>query len=713
VQFLDGSTVIGTGTANAKGVATFDTTSLALGNHTITAAYAGDMYDAPSTSAPLTEVIQTATTAVAISTSANPATLGNNLVITATMTGTGAVPTGSVTFLDAGVSIGTGTLSATGVATFSTSTLTLGSHTLVASYTGDSVHAAIQSSPLTENVVQATTTTLTASALQVYAGTPLLWTVTVIGANGKPMTGAVALLDGTTTLANLTLSATGVATYTSSSLAPGTHIVSASFAGDANDAASTSTPVATLVSIAITTTIVTSSVNPALTGNPLTLAATVTGNGGIPGGSVSFFDGTTSLGTARLTGSASNSSVASITLSTLASGVHTITAQYLGDTDDQSSLSPALTQSVVQQTGVTLASSANPSLLTDTVTFTATVSNGTPADRPTGTVTLTDGGVAIGTAILGASGIVTFTVAAPTLGAHTMVASYSGDSDNKPAVSAALIQTVVLRPTATTFTASATSISAGQSLVLVSVVTGSGSRNPTGTVTFVSGSINLGTATLNAAGVATISITPSAAIYNVISTYSGDSLFAASSSAPTVITVGPTVEFTLAATPGSMSMPSGDHATIGITLTTAPTFTDTISLACAGLPVDATCTFSQAAIPVTGGAGKTLTVTIDTGDPLGAGATAQLQHSSNGTTLALLLPAGLLALLFGKRKRLHRPLGLLLALLTLGGIATLSGCASSLSQNKTPAGSYTFEIVGTGNTTSATQSTGVQLTVTQ
>ena len=713
VQFLDGATVIGTGTVSGTGAATFTTTTLALGNHTITAAYSGDSFNSGSTSAPTTEVIQTAATTVAITASVNPATFGNPLLLTATVSGTGAVATGTVTFLDAGVSIGTGTLNASGVATFTTTTLALGSHTLVASYAGDANHLATQSAALTENILQGTSTTVTASALQAYAGTPILWTVTVTGNDGKPITGSVTLLDGATQLATLTLSSSGVATYTSSTLAPGTHTVSATFAGDANDSPSTSKTVATLISIAVTTTTISANVNPVLTGSPVILTATVTGNGGVPGGSITFFDGTASLGSSTVAGTSANSSVASISLSTLASGVHTITAKYLGDTDDQSSLSAPLSLSVVQQTGVTLTSSANPSLLTDSVTFTATVSNGVSGGGPSGTVTLTDGGATVGTATLGASGVVTFTVASPTLGSHTMVASYSGDSDNKPAVSPTLIQKVVLRPTTNTFTASSTQLTAGQTLVLVSVVVGSGSRNPTGTVTFASGSNSLGTATINAAGVATLTVTPSAAIYNLVSTYSGDSLFAPSSSAPAVITVGPTVEFTLTATPTTMSMASGDHATIGIVLTTAPTFTDTISLGCAGLPVDATCTFSQGSVPVSGGSGKTLSVTVDTGDPLGAGATAQIQHSGNGTAFAFILPAGLLALLFGKRKRLQRPLGLLLALIVLSGLATLSGCSTSFSQNKTPAGSYTFEIIGTGNATGATQSTGIQLTVTK
>ena len=712
VQFLDGGTVIGSAAVNASGVATFSSNTLGVGSHSITAVYAGDSFDATSTSAPVSETIQVTTTSDILTSSNNPSTFGNPLILTANVSGTGAAPTGTVTFLDGGATIGSATITG-GVASFSTSTLALGSHTLVANYGGDANHTPVSSSALTENIVQATTTTLSVSALQAYAGTPILWTVNLTGASGKPVSGTITLTDGATLLATLTTSASGIATYSSSALTPGTHTVSASYAGDANDAASTATPVATLITIAATSTTLTSNSNPALTQTPITFTATVTGNGGIPGGSVTFLDGSTVLGAVKVAGTGNTSAVASLILTTLAAGNHTITAQYTGDTDDQGSLSAKLTQSVVQQTVVTITSSTNPSLLTDTVTFTVTVSNGITGGSPTGTVTLLDGGAAIATAALAADGIVTFPVASPTLGTHIMSATYSGDINNKAAASPNLTQTVVLRPTTDVFTASATALTAGQPVVLVSIVSGSGSRNPTGTVTFASGSTVLGTATINAQGIATLTTTPPQGTYNLVSTYSGDTLFATSSSAPTVVTVGPTIEFTLTATPTKMSIASGDHGTLSVALVTANTFDDTISLGCAGLPTFATCTFSQASIPVSGGAGKTVTLTVDTGDPLGAGATAQLESSHSTTALACLLPAGLLVLLAGKRKRLQRPLGLLLALLMLGGIAALSGCATSFTQNKTPAGAYTFRIIGTGNTTGATQSTGIQLTVTQ
>lgn len=90
--------------------------------------------------------------AVALTSSANPVFAQNPITLTASVTATGATPTGTVTFLDGTTSIGTGTLNSLGSATLSVSNLTVGSHTITASYAGDANNFAAANAPLTEAV---------------------------------------------------------------------------------------------------------------------------------------------------------------------------------------------------------------------------------------------------------------------------------------------------------------------------------------------------------------------------------------------------------------------------------------------------------------------------------------------------------------------------------------------------------------------------------
>jgi hypothetical protein len=94
-----------------------------------------------------------------------------------------------------------------------------------------------------------------------------------------------------------------------------------------------------------TTTALSSSVNPSLVNQPVTLTATVSGPAGstiTPGGTVTFTDGSTTLGTGTLNGSGT----ATLTTSSLPAGSHQFTAAYGGDSNDQTSQSTALTQTV-------------------------------------------------------------------------------------------------------------------------------------------------------------------------------------------------------------------------------------------------------------------------------------------------------------------------------------------------------------------------------
>jgi Bacterial Ig-like domain (group 3)/FG-GAP-like repeat len=152
--FYDGTTSLGTGTL-AAGVTTFSTSSLSTGSHAITASYSGDSSNAASTSAVVTvTVVVPALTATTTELKSSAATVsaGASVTFTATTTASSGTPTGTVTFLDGTTALGTGDLNGSGIATYSTSELSAGSHSITASYAGDSAYAASTSSALTETV---------------------------------------------------------------------------------------------------------------------------------------------------------------------------------------------------------------------------------------------------------------------------------------------------------------------------------------------------------------------------------------------------------------------------------------------------------------------------------------------------------------------------------------------------------------------------------
>ena len=83
---------------------------------------------------PGTLAISPAATVTAVTTSGSPATVGANVTFTATVTTTAGVVSGTVNFSDGSTLLGTGNLNGTGVATFSTTALALGNHTITAAF---------------------------------------------------------------------------------------------------------------------------------------------------------------------------------------------------------------------------------------------------------------------------------------------------------------------------------------------------------------------------------------------------------------------------------------------------------------------------------------------------------------------------------------------------------------------------------------------------
>jgi hypothetical protein len=223
-------------------------------------------------------------------------------------------------------------------------------------------------------------------------------------------------------------------------------------------------------SIFPTTTVVTSSANPSALGSGVTFTATMTtSNMTALTGTVTFYDGGTALAVAQ--GLIGSTNTATLTVSTLALGSHTITAVYSGDSGDATSTSPAYTQVVKQGTTVAVSGSPNASLVYGAVTVTATVTQTAGSTTPGGTVTFSvDGNVASGATTL-VSGSASFNTSTLTSGTHTISAAYSGDTNDLNGTGS-YSQTVNVAVTSSTLATSATPVLVETSVTFTATVTG-------------------------------------------------------------------------------------------------------------------------------------------------------------------------------------------------------------------------------------------------
>jgi hypothetical protein len=137
ITFLDGAKTIGTGTLDGSGKATMSISSLVVGDHPITVNYGGDSNFNAVTSSPITQTVNAVAATVTVTSSINPSSFGQSVDFTATITGAGAIPTGTVAVTDGATSLGTITLDASGKGVLTTATLTGGSHSLLFTYSGD------------------------------------------------------------------------------------------------------------------------------------------------------------------------------------------------------------------------------------------------------------------------------------------------------------------------------------------------------------------------------------------------------------------------------------------------------------------------------------------------------------------------------------------------------------------------------------------------
>ncbi len=377
------------------------------GTHNITAAYVGDATDSASTSAAVPLTATRSATSLSLSAApASPAAYGQQLLLTASLSpnlvGAETSNGETISFLNNGLSVGTGTL-ASGFASLIIPTLPAGTNSLTAVYPTDANFLSSTSAATSFTVVKATPVLTWAAQAPISYGTALS------AAQLNASSGSVA----------------GLFTYTPPAgtiLSPGSsQVLSVLFTpSDSADYKFATASTTLSVTQATPSILLSSSATPAAYGSTITLAASILGGGS---GTVTFFDGGTSIGTAPVIGN-----LATLATASLAVGTHSLTASWPGNANYTAGHSTALTQ-VISRTPATITefSTLNPSGYGDSIMISIALTG--PGAPPTGTVVLTYDAITVGTATLNASGSAAIPAPLLTAGTHTFVATYLGDSN--------------------------------------------------------------------------------------------------------------------------------------------------------------------------------------------------------------------------------------------------------------------------------------------
>ena len=565
VDFFEGTNLIGDDVAIVGGVATLSAYNLlTAGNHTITATYNGSTTFKTSTgalpNAPFVVAIANTTTTLS-ATPAGSTVFGQQITLTAQVNvvapgGAVTLPGTTVTFFDGATSLGQGTVNSSGFATLQITNLSAGTHNNIrAHFDGTTNYNASNSAAISRTVTKSNTSVTLASSVpspSTYGQTSITATVSALAPGSGIPTGTVTfrITNQAQQVTNVTVAVdqnTGIATLTPP-LNVGTYTITATYNGDPNYNTANSNQISHQVQRNNTTTTVQSSTGgaDAVYGEATISASVVPVTPVIPGivptGSVTFhisLNGGPAVDSQPIPLNASGVA----TLPTLGVGVYVITATYSGDGNFNLSNSGTLNQTILAaSTSVQVVSGQNPSVVGQTVTFTATVSPVAPGGGvPTGTVDFVFNGTTYGDDVPlvngQASAQIPFnTVSSPTFSVDV---TYTSNTPNYLGSSGSVAQTVTKGTAAGTLTSS----SNGNPALVGTTVTftanfsaiAPASGVPTGTADlFIDGNpVSVGQ-TLNGAGTVTFNVTNAAILsqgnHDVFVRYNGDPNFNAADS---------------------------------------------------------------------------------------------------------------------------------------------------------------------------------------
>jgi hypothetical protein len=710
---------------NNLGALTLDSTGSASlspptspGIHRFLATYPGQGLFSPAVSIEIVVVFANYQPSLILQSSANPSLVSQSVTFTATITSQDHLILAPVVLTDTSTNTTLATLTpnASGQATYSTSTLAEGFHSIEANYAGDSTH-----DPASALVLQQvangypTNASLSCSPNPVTAPAPVQLAASVTSASGDP-TGTVSFTDNANALASEPLS-NGAAGY-AANLPVGIHTLIATFIPSASSPYSgSSASCIETVNGQPSTTNLTVTPSTASYGQAVTLSAGVSAaSGPVPTGSLAF--------TSSLTGLIANvnldsSGKAAYSVSNLPVGAQTITATYSGNAALSTSSASAPLTITAEATMVNLTASPTGAPAFQPIQLTATVSTAQGAVSSAGTaITFTLAGVPPVSAPLQANGSASTTLTNLPPGSYAAIATFPATGAYTGATSQPALFTIVPAQTAVSLTASPNPANQGQTIQFVATATIPGSSaTPTGQLVFTaltSPVTTLSTQQL-ANGSATFSTSTLApGIYQVVAAFaSTSSSLLPSQSAALTVTVQPQNYILTTASP-AISIQTQYHKSLGLTLASIGGYTGTIQLSCSNLPQWTSCNFASASMPLAPNATLQSSVDIDTDAVLDYKSALDPRRPGEHTApiaFAAILP---LCLLLGLRRRLPatRRLTLLCALLLAAlTAATVSGCSGMYPYHTAP-GTYTISVTAYSPADNRTQSVPITLTVT-
>ncbi|GAA4092019.1 beta strand repeat-containing protein [Nocardioides kongjuensis] len=461
---------------------------------TLTASYAGDAGHEPA-STQTSFAVGTIPTTTSVVAQPGVVTIGDPVRFTATVTPShGGNPGGTVLFNVDGADFGSAIPLSGGQATSAQlSTLGLGYHTVIATYSGTSDHTGSTSSSVTFRVREpllATSTSSSVSPGSAVHGQPVTLSASVTTGAGTP-TGDVVFTVGGTEVGRAGVDTSGNASTVVTDLPVGSNQVVASYTGDDVYAGSTATQRTVNVAKAAVSVALAGPPGSTVSGQAAGYTATVTveaPGGGTPAGQVQLLvDGSNVGGPVTL----DNGVAVFAPVTSLGAGTHTVEARYAGNADYLAGADQLEQDVDAADTTTVVQANPSPSVQDQNVTLTASVAAVSPGTgAPSGTVTFYAGTDALGAVPLVASAsgsLATLDVDDLPAGTHQVTARYAGDDDYRASESEAVAHTVIpgtaVVATTTTLTSSANPSTYGTGVRFRASVTAEGDT-PAGTVQF-------------------------------------------------------------------------------------------------------------------------------------------------------------------------------------------------------------------------------------